>query len=212
MKELREVINNYYNERNAENYDNNRRWRTYLKNTYDLALRLDEPRKGDIILDVPIGTGGLSCKLANLIGNSGRLYGVDLSGAMLKKAKDKLKYYDNVLLLENRIDNTHYKQGSFNKIFCLNSLHHFKDPGDFIGKCFNLLKRNGLLIVIDFDRSYISMSLAEIIFKFNQTHARSYRREETEGLLVENGFKIKKAVSEKPGLFWGYYGIVGEKI
>ena len=56
------------------------------------------------------------------------------------------------------------------------------------------------------------MSLSELIFRFNPIHVRSYRREEAEYLLIKNGFKIKKAFSEKPGLFWGYYGILGKKI
>ncbi len=211
MSKLEAIMNRHYDERSALSYDNNPFWREYLVNTYNLAIKLMQPEKDDIILDAPIGTGRLSEILIDYLNENGKIYGVDISKTMLNIARKRLKKYSNVFISECDITELPYKDDLFDKIFSLNALHYLKNPNFFIRECYRTLKSNGSLILIDFDRTYLSMKLGEFIFRLNPAHVRSYKIREAKDLLAQNGFVVEEALSEKPGLFWGYYGLLAVK-
>ncbi len=211
MDNLQILMNQEYNERYADKYDHALAWRDYLINTYRLATTLSKPQPGEIILDAPIGTGGLARILVNQIGFNGRLYGVDLSKAMLKKAREKLADSRNISLSECDITKMPFENNVFDRVYSLNSLHYLPYPESFLNECIRVLKPNGLLTIVDLDRSYLTMNLAESFFKLNPSHKKMYKKEELETLLKAAGFFIKDSASEKPGVFWAYYGVLAEK-
>lgn len=67
----------------------------------DGALRMLELREGDRVLDVGCGTGQTLIQLRELVGQTGRVIGLDISPPMLEGARARIreKGYDNVELL-----------------------------------------------------------------------------------------------------------------
>jgi demethylphylloquinol methyltransferase len=54
-----------------------------------MAVKWSEPQPGDTGLDLCCGTGDLTQMLAETIGKTGTVYGVDFSSALLAKARDR---------------------------------------------------------------------------------------------------------------------------
>lgn len=67
------------------------------------ALRLAEisnVSKGETAVDIGCGTGISTEVILNRIGKDGKAIGIDISPAMLKKAKEKLAHYKNVIFVQ----------------------------------------------------------------------------------------------------------------
>jgi len=63
------------------------------------------PKSGDVILDATINGGGHSEEILKLIGENGRLVGIDQDGEVLNKLKEKWKDRKNVLLARDNFRN-----------------------------------------------------------------------------------------------------------
>ncbi len=55
--------------------------------TWEAALALLHPSPGEQVLDVGTGTGRLAIALGDQVGDEGKVYGVDISPAMLRQAR-----------------------------------------------------------------------------------------------------------------------------
>jgi len=63
------------------------------------------PKSGDVILDATINGGGHSEEILKMIGEKGRLIGIDRDGEVLDKLKEKWKDRKNVLLARDNFRN-----------------------------------------------------------------------------------------------------------
>src|SRR3989338_7379284 len=63
------------------------------------------PKSGDVILDATINGGGHSEEILKLIGEKGRLVGIDQDGEVLNKLKEKWKAGQNILLARDNFRN-----------------------------------------------------------------------------------------------------------
>ena len=63
------------------------------------------PKSGDVILDATINGGGHSEEILKMIGEKGRLIGIDQDGEVLNKLKEKWKDRKNVLLARDNFRN-----------------------------------------------------------------------------------------------------------
>lgn len=103
----------------------------------DIKLRHDIKT----ILEVGCGTG----YWLNIFGKDITVIGIDSSLAMLLKAKkpDSLYY-----LVQGTSNQLPIRKNSIDFIYCINAIHHFDDPEDFIIDCKSLLSQHGILTVI----------------------------------------------------------------
>ncbi len=65
------------------------------------VIKYLQPKKGDIIVDCTVGTGGHSCEIAKLILPNGILIAVDRDKKMLALAKERLKDFKNYFIQQN---------------------------------------------------------------------------------------------------------------
>ncbi len=140
-----------------------------------LAQDLDPAR----ILEVGCGTGRW---LAELTQAGRRIFGLDLSPAMLSQARSQLKPAPDLAC--GRALRLPFPDRTFDLIYCVNALHHFGGPRAFVGEARRLLRSGGALAVVGMDprRSRDTWYLYRY---FRGTYAADRRRFPTPGELVD---------------------------
>jgi len=87
---------------------------------------------GDRILDIGFGTGHILAELANAVGPTGTVFGIDISENMLAHAKDVLSnlgLIDRASLVCGDAEKLPYSDGSMDGIFTGFTLELFDTPG-----------------------------------------------------------------------------------
>jgi ubiquinone/menaquinone biosynthesis C-methylase UbiE len=143
-------------------------------------------------------------ELVSLISNSGRildngcgighlsqflpekdLVGFDISGGMLKKAKNRMQY-----LIRGDSQLLPFKDEIFDVIVCRSLLHHLPDPTAGIHEMERVLKSNGEIIFAEPIESLLSSLPRHLVARsdhFSEVH-KDFRREEFIELVEEKFF------------------------
>jgi ubiquinone/menaquinone biosynthesis C-methylase UbiE len=132
------------------------------------------------ILEVGCGTGRWLAEL----GQAGRrIFGLDLSPAMLSQARPQLKEGPPDLVC-GRALRLPFPDRTFDLIYCVNALHHFGGPRAFVAEARRLLKPGGALAIVGMDprRSRDTWYLYRY---FKGTYAADRRRFPTPGEMVD---------------------------
>lgn len=108
-----------------------------------LALAADI--RAERILEVGCGTGHW---LHGLVTSAARLYGLDLSTAMLGIAR---RHEPRPFLTRGVALALPFAANSFDLIYCVDALHHFGDAHGFIKQAFHALRPGGRLAIIGND-------------------------------------------------------------
>jgi phosphatidylethanolamine/phosphatidyl-N-methylethanolamine N-methyltransferase len=117
----------------------------------EYAIRSMDIRPGDRVLDVGVGTG-LSLtffpKYCDVVG-------IDLSGEMLKKARQKVRTngLDNVELIEMDAMKVEFKDDSFDKVFLSHVISVVPDPYRVMGEVRRVCKKGGEVVVVNHFKS-----------------------------------------------------------
>ena len=128
----------------AHTYD-----KRYERNPYvgvEQALRqFIGSRPGLQILEVGCGTG----HWLEALQEPGRiLAGLDLSAGMLARAK---LHAPGVALIRGGAEHLPFSNSSFDRVFCINALHHFPDKPAFLANVRRLLRPGGTLLSVGLD-------------------------------------------------------------
>jgi len=135
-------------------------------------------------LDLGAGTGQLSLYLA---AQGARVTGLDISGKMLARARDKAVQANLAcLFLEADAAALPFPDGSFDVVTCLTALEFFPYPADALAEAWRVLRPGGRLVVGTIHRdsawgeAYRAMAgEGDPIFR----HARLFGRDELASLL-----------------------------
>ncbi len=109
------------------------------------AMDALDPQAGDAVLDIGCGQGITSIKLAERVGPTGRVLGVDISTAMIAGAMSRL---------EGQVDNLEFRVGdaatepfdqTFDLAFSRFGVMFFPDPDDAFGNISRALEPGGRL-------------------------------------------------------------------
>jgi len=124
----------------------NRRFAEELGGGALLALReMTQAVGSDRVLEVGCGTGHW---LAGLRGVPNGLYGIDLSAGMLKQAQGRALPFT---LIRGRAEALPFAAASFGLVYCINAIHHFARPDEFIRQARLVLRGGGALTVLGTD-------------------------------------------------------------
>ncbi len=79
-----------------ENYDKISKFYDYTEGIFekkhiDMALRCLDIKQGEVVLEIGFGTGNALIKMAEYVGKSGAVYGIDISPKMVEVAYRKIK-------------------------------------------------------------------------------------------------------------------------
>jgi ubiquinone/menaquinone biosynthesis C-methylase UbiE len=128
----------------AATYDARYRWGVGEgQRTISVALRqLLPPGPSNRILEVGCGTGFW----LSSFNSADPVYGVDISSAMLAKAKAR-----HADLTQCTAEQLPFPADSFDLIYCVNAFHHFQQKQIFIDEAARLLRSGGKLAIIGMD-------------------------------------------------------------
>lgn len=112
-----------------------------------LVRRLLSLSPGDTVLDAACGPGNVARALADDVGVTGTVVGVDLSSAMLSRAVADTAA-DNVVYVRADITELTLRPGSVDAVGCLAALHLFADPEGALDVMARALVPGGRLAVL----------------------------------------------------------------
>jgi ubiquinone/menaquinone biosynthesis C-methylase UbiE len=123
--------------------------RRYERNRFDgvdaaLGRFVDASARVDVA-EVGCGTGHW---LAQLAGRCRTVAGLDLSFAMLQRAR---RAAPSARLVRGRAENLPWARGAFDRLFCVNALQHFADKQAFLFEARRVLRPGGAFLTIGLD-------------------------------------------------------------
>lgn len=119
----------------------------------ELALEKFAAVEGETILEIGFGTGTALIALARSVGNTGAVFGADISDGMLAIASGKAQragIWERVNLRRSDAVHLEYEEGQFNGIFMSFTLELF-DPVDIplvLRECHRVLRQEGRVCVV----------------------------------------------------------------
>lgn len=138
-------------------------------------------KAGDTVLDFGVGTGFFATRALEITGETGFIYGVDISEEMIEFAKEKTAGHKNISFIKTDSLKIPLEDGLIDFAFMAFVLHEIDDRPLIINEMKRLLKTGGTLGIVEWDSKNFEKGPPE--------HERIEMRSVT-GLLESSGFKI----------------------
>jgi len=115
---------------------------------------------GEVCLDLGSGRGNDVIRLAEEVGNSGYVYGLDISEGMIAKARTNLKKFEvgNAEILQAELEQIPLKNDSVNLVISNCTINHASDKPAVWNEVYRILKPGGRFVVSDI---YATKPIAE---------------------------------------------------
>lgn len=132
----------------APHYDATHSWSLPNRREARLALGV---QPGDRVLDIACGTGANFKHLSELVGEAGRVTGVDLTPAMLNIARAKIVRHgwENVEVHTADAAQLPFPAASFDRAICAFAMNIIPDYAEAIVEAWRVLVPGGRLVVLD---------------------------------------------------------------
>jgi SAM-dependent methyltransferase len=110
-------------------------------------------KPGMTVADFGCGVGATTCMLAEMVGPSGHVTGVDLSTSQLEQGRNlcKAQGITNATFVEASATASGLPRNSFDLVYCRFLLLHLVDPAAGLREMLDILKPGGVLVVEDGD-------------------------------------------------------------
>jgi len=114
-----------------------------------------EMKKGDSVADLGAGGGYFSFKLAEAVGDSGKVYAVDIDPESIAFIRKKIaeKKAGNIEAVLASYDDSRLKPASVDLVFIRNAYHDFQNRVPYFTRLKSVLKPGGRIAIIDYDPS-----------------------------------------------------------
>jgi len=152
----------------------------------------------EVVVDIGGGTG----RLAQYISNScSTVYVLDESDKMLLK----VKHSENLISINGNALKAPFEDKSIDTVIMSDVFHHIKEQEELIVEINRMLKHDGKIIILDFNKKHIKTRLLRA-FEFILFEKLYFRTKDEIQVLLEKYFYISKVYDK------GYYFIVvGDK-
>lgn len=150
--------------------------------------------KDKIILDAACGSGyGSEIMIKN---GAKKVIGIDVDKNIIEKNKKKY-HYSNLEFYELACENIRDLKVSFDLIVSFETIEHLKSPDEFIKQTYQVLNKDGLLIISSPNVKRFSAYLPE---QTNEYHLHEFDFDELKQLLIKENFKIIQSYHQSESL------------
>jgi ubiquinone/menaquinone biosynthesis C-methylase UbiE len=163
------------------------------------AVTYSNAKEGEVCVDLGSGKGSDVLRLAEEVGANGKVYGIDVSDGMLKKARknaDKLGF-SNVEFVKSELEDLKLESGTANLVISNCTINHASDKYRVWSEVERILKNSGRFVVSDI---YALSEVPEAYRTDPQAVAECWAgavtREEYLETLNRVGFKSIKIIEE----------------
>ena len=160
---------------------------------------------GAHVADLGSGGGYFTWPLAEAVGESGRVYAIDVDPDMTSHIAEESreKGYPNVQPILAEFDDPLIPEGGVDLIFTCNTYHHFDAREEYFRRAARYLRPGGRLAVIEFDgRGWIQRLFPHFTAPEDiraELEAAGYRRVEDFDFLGSQSFQVFKRADASPG-------------
>ncbi|WP_338445258.1 methyltransferase domain-containing protein [Pelagerythrobacter marensis] len=118
------------------------------------VMDLAEISPGMSVADIGAGEGYYTVRLADRVGENGRVLAQDIDREALDRLALRVERQrlDNVSIKLGAGDDPMLPQGSFDRVFMVHMYHEVREPYAFLWRLWPALRENGRVIVVDVDR------------------------------------------------------------
>jgi arsenite methyltransferase len=163
------------------------------------AINYAVPKAGEVCVDLGSGRGTDVLRIADLVGDSGFVYGIDISEGMLQKARQnaiKLEV-QNVQFIRCELEKIEIGDGIADLVISNCTINHADDKAAVWSEVFRILKKGGRFFVSDI---YATSPIPEIYRKdptaVAECWAGAVTREEYLNTLARQGFTGVEIIEE----------------
>ena len=178
-------------------------WRRYTEKTLPVLQRAAAVQSGERVLDLACGTGTLAARLDGSVPDL-RLVGVDLSAAMIERARRRLGDRPGLRVERADAHDLPFDDASFDAVLCANTFHYFSDPATVLSEVRRVLRPGGRGVLLDWCRDFWTCRVMDAVLRrVDPAHHDCYTLDELRGLLQTAGFDVRWAFRYRFDLVWG---------
>lgn len=139
-----------------------------------------------VVADIGAGRGYFTARLAELVGDRGHVFSVDIDDDALRRLRSRVQNdsLTNVDVIEGAVDDPLLPADSLDAILVVDSYHEMTQHAEMLAAMLRSLKPGGRLVMLDFQPSNPDAS------RGTQTSAHTIAVDVVEAELVEAGFEI----------------------
>jgi ubiquinone/menaquinone biosynthesis C-methylase UbiE len=111
-------------------------------------------RPGEVVADIGAGSGYFALRFAQAVGETGRVYAVDVSPDMVRHLNRRLRDAGvrNVVTVLSDPDDPLLPDASVDRFVIVDTWHHIEDQPKYLGLLKRMLKPGGQVVHIDFHK------------------------------------------------------------
>ena len=123
----------------------------------DLILSEATVQPGQVVADIGCGTGFFTIPLAKYVGETGKVFAIDTSLAMIKELRKRTKHLKQVKPIHSHENRFPLAAESIDFVLLVNMVHELENWKLFFKEVRRVLKRGGRVCVVDFKKKKMDM-------------------------------------------------------
>lgn len=158
---------------------------------------------GMTVCDMGCGNGFHTLRLAEMVGEEGTVYGVDVQPEMLKLLRDRFeeKAVENIIPILGSFHNPHLPRNSIDLILLVDVYHEFSHPEHMLRHMRDALKPDGVIVLVEY-----RLEDPDVPIKILHKMSKKQVAKEMEA----NGFKLAREFDRLPWQHMLFYGKADE--
>lgn len=120
----------------------------------DEVLKALALRPGEVVADIGAGSGYFTLRFARAVGESGRVYAVDVSPDMIRYLNRRIRdaRLPNVVTVLSDPEDPLLPDASVDRFVIVDTWHHVEEQAKYLGLMKRMLKPGGQVVHIDFQK------------------------------------------------------------